>query len=120
MPIRSARPCSQRGCPELVRTPGERYCEAHKKEKDAQYNAERGSAASRGYGARWRKLRLMFLRANPLCYECLNHGIIKEATDVDHIISKKSGGTDAWDNLQPLCRECHSKKTAKEDGRWGK
>lgn len=24
------------------------------------------------------------------------------------------------DNLQPLCHECHSAKTAREDGRWGK
>ena len=119
MPTLPARPCSHPGCPELVRTPGERYCEKHKKKHDAQYNKQRGSAASRGYGAKWRKLRLMFLRANPLCRECLNQGIIKEATDVDHIIPLKNGGTNEWSNLQSLCHECHSRKTAREDGRWG-
>ena len=41
------------------------------------------------------------------------------ATEVDHIVPKSAGGTDAMDNLQALCKSCHSRKTAKE-GRWGK
>jgi 5-methylcytosine-specific restriction endonuclease McrA len=31
---------------------------------------------------------------------------------VDHIITKARGGTDDPSNLQALCRECHSRKTA--------
>ena len=31
----------------------------------------------------------------------------------------RSGGTDDEENLQALCHECHSAKTASEDGRWG-
>lgn len=30
---------------------------------------------------------------------------------IDHIIALCNGGTDDWDNLQPLCIECHRKKT---------
>lgn len=29
------------------------------------------------------------------------------------------GGSDDPDNLQGMCHDCHSAKTAKEDGRWG-
>jgi hypothetical protein len=41
------------------------------------------------------------------------------ATDVDHIIAKSKGGTDAYSNLQSLCHRCHSQKTATIDGGFG-
>lgn len=41
------------------------------------------------------------------------------AKHVDHIVPLKDGGTHAFSNLQSLCRSCHSRKTALEDGRWG-
>jgi 5-methylcytosine-specific restriction protein A len=34
--------------------------------------------------------------------------------DVDHIIPKARGGTDAMENLQFAHAECHSRKTAAE------
>lgn len=36
------------------------------------------------------------------------------ATTVDHIRSKRAGGTDDVENLQPLCNQCHKEKTATE------
>jgi len=33
------------------------------------------------------------------------------ATQVDHIIELAIGGTNTLDNLQPLCRPCHTAKT---------
>jgi len=36
--------------------------------------------------------------------------------DVDHIVPKSRGGTDALDNLQYTHAECHSRKTASEGG----
>ena len=78
---------------------------------------DRGSAASRGYGYRWRKVRIEYLRANPLCVRCLEVGITEPATQVDHIIALAKGGPDALGNYQSLCGSCHSSKTAREDRR---
>lgn len=36
----------------------------------------------------------------------------KENHEIDHIIPLFKGGTDIWNNLQPICYECHKKKTA--------
>lgn len=84
------------------------------KEKDRGYDQGRGSANERGYGHRWQRLRLMFLRAHPLCVVCGQAGRVVAATDVDHIVAKRDGGADAWDNLQSLCHACHSRKTMSE------
>ncbi len=35
------------------------------------------------------------------------------------MIPRRRGGTDAESNLQGMCHDCHSRKTALEDGRWG-
>ena len=65
--------------------------------------------------ARWRRLRLAILsRDGGLCTECNRHGRVNVATEVDHVTPKAQGATDAWDNLQSLCRSCHSRKTATE------
>lgn len=82
----------------------------------------RPSASARGYGHRWRQLRLMVLRREPLCRQCGKNGVIKAAVDVDHIMPKDLD-TPAQcvevNELQPLCHECHSAKTANEDGGFG-
>jgi 5-methylcytosine-specific restriction protein A len=122
MPRKSPKPCRHPGCPALVYD-GERFCEEHRKQRQKEHDARRGSAASRGYGHRWRKLRKMFLRSHPLCADPFGvhaeRGELVAATEVDHIVSRARGGTDAWDNLQALCKPCHSRKTAQEDRRWG-
>lgn len=73
-------------------------------------HGDRPHAAARGYGATWRKLRLMVLRREPLCRRCG-----AAALDVDHIIPRRRGGPDSLENLQALCHPCHSRKTATED-----
>lgn len=80
----------------------------------------RNSAHSRGYGYRWRKLRDVVLRREPLCRECAAVGITRPAEDIDHVRSKADGGDDSLDNLRPLCHSCHSRKTAREDGGLGR
>ncbi|WP_366141808.1 HNH endonuclease signature motif containing protein, partial [Propionivibrio sp.] len=40
------------------------------------------------------------------------------ATDVDHIVPIRRGGTNKHENLQPLCHACHSRKTATQDSRF--
>lgn len=76
----------------------------------------RPSAASRGYDARWRRLRLLVLRARPICAHCQR----ESAVHVDHITPLAQGGTDDLANLQGLCPSCHSRKTAVEDGGFGR
>ena len=64
---------------------------------------------------RWRKLRKRLLRREPLCRSCHANGIIRIATDVDHIVPISRGGLH-WElsNLQPLCKSCHHEKTINE------
>ena len=74
----------------------------------------RPNSAKRGYGAAWRRIRARVLALNSICTVC--H--LAPSNTVDHRISKKRGGTDDESNLQALCRECHSRKTALVDDRW--
>lgn len=115
MPNRAPRPCRVAGCAELT-TEKHGFCARHRREDRQRWDEERESAARRGYGARWRRLRLLFLRRHPLCVDPfgLHEGRPVAATDVDHVLPKAKGGTDAWENLQPLCHSCHSRKSIED------
>ena len=73
----------------------------------------RPSSAQRGYDARWRSARLLYLEDHPLCEHCLEQGITKGADVVDHIIPHRGDTALFWDqtNWQSLCYSCHSIKT---------
>lgn len=75
----------------------------------------RGSAASRGYDAQWRKFRKAWLDANPLCVECRKAGRDTLATDVDHIVPHRGDMELFWQegNHQSLCGRCHKAKSAR-------
>ncbi|MFZ4773947.1 MAG: HNH endonuclease [Terrimicrobiaceae bacterium] len=119
MPTRAPRPCAQSGCPSLVSVG--RFCAEHAQMYQAAQDAQRGTTAQRGYGARWQRLRRLALASHPICADPyrLHPGEIKAATDVDHIMPKAKGGHDTLDNLQPLCHSCHSHKTSTQDGGFG-
>jgi 5-methylcytosine-specific restriction protein A len=89
--------------------------QAERAKRSSEYNRRRGSAASRGYGSRWRRLRRMILNRQPICARCP-----AAATEVDHIMPRAAGGGDDDANLQGLCKSCHSAKTASEDGGFGR
>lgn len=111
MPERFARICGKPGCSLLTRGS---YCEAHK-----HYGwelSQRGKTKQqRGYGGRWEVLRKRVLeRDHYLCMPCLKEGKVHEANQVDHIIPKADGGTDAMSNLQAINKRCHGLKTSRE------
>jgi len=83
--------------------------------------AQRQNSNKRGYGYRWQKYRVNFLKENPLCEHCHLQGLITAATDVDHIIPSTPDEKRFWakKNHQGLCHSCHSRKTATEDGGFG-
>lgn len=85
----------------------------------------RKSRHERGYGTAWDKLRLRILdRDNHLCQcpDCVNRGLYKPATEVDHIINKGQwlrergtlAGVDVESNLQAMNKACHKLKTQAE------
>lgn len=85
-------------------------------------DARRGSAASRGYDADWRRCRAAFLLKHPLCLFCETAGRVEEATVVDHIISIEDRPDLRldWSNLRPLCKPCHDRRTARDQAFGGR
>ena len=113
MPQRPKRPCAAAGCP--GRASNGRYCEAHASRLKADRKPDtRPSPSQRGYDQKWRRIRAQFLKAHPFCADCN-----EPANEVDHIIPIAKGGSNQWDNLQPMCKSCHSRKTARSDGAFG-
>lgn len=120
MPTRPGRTCTATpGCVGIVRNGRCGVC-GPRRAAQQQYDHQRGSASARGYDRRWQQLRLMILRNSPLCVDCLAEGRTTLATEVDHITPKRDGGADAEENLQPLCKPHHSRKTMREIKRRGK
>lgn len=125
MPSAPLRPCRKVGCNKLGTTP---YCEEHsKKRKEAKvkktrdYDKLRGTRTERGYDNRWLKASKQFIKGK-VCVNCEKNGVYKMSECTDHKIPV-SGPDDPlfWDktNWNPLCKNCHSEKTAKEDGAFG-
>ena len=108
MPKRPKRPCRYPGCPNLCESGT--YCPEHSAESPDRL---RGSATERGYDAKWRRARKLFLQRHPLCANCLSQGVLTPATVVDHIVPHRGDHRLFWDeqNWQPLCKACHDRKT---------
>lgn len=118
MPRRPPSPCPRCGVP----VEGGGLCDLHRQQRAALVDQQRGTAASRGYGAKWRAYRAAFLRSHPLCAACAELGVVTPATDVDHIRPHGGDWSLFWDraNHQALCHPCHSRKTATHDGGFGR
>jgi 5-methylcytosine-specific restriction protein A len=65
--------------------------------------------------AQWKRLRLLKLRASPLCEDCRAAGVVRPATVVDHVVPIKFGGErfPGLEGLRSLCAACHGAKTAR-------
>ena len=125
MPNLPKRYCSHPGCCNLV-TSSHWLCLEHwqrcARESHRRADSKRLNANARGYDKkRWRPMRDLHLSRNPLCAQCQRDDKITEAREVDHIIPHKGDLRLLYDatNLQSLCKPCHSRKTAREDGGFG-
>lgn len=67
----------------------------------------RPSSSQRGYGGRWRVIRLYVLnRDRWTCHWCSAF-----AKTVDHVVPKAEGGTDQPANLVAACGPCNSARS---------
>lgn len=115
------KPCRYPGCALLV-VAG--FCDQHQQALRRRNDEQRGSSSERGYNGRWQKARATFLRRHPLCQcsECTELGRVLIASVVDHRIPHKGDQHLFWDtsNWQAMSKTCHNKKTAREDGGFGR
>lgn len=110
--------CSRPGCGNA------QPCSLHPK-KEYERNTDTSERDKFYKSARWLKLRSWFmalepeenpgLRCGPVCWGCKGNGLIRRATEVDHIVPIAEGGSPTEpENLQSLCKPCHSAKTRTE------
>ena len=110
--------CRYKNC-RRVTTSHTGYCPTHQKIINQSYEKTRETATQRGYTKRtWQNLRKIVLNNHPLCKDPYTihkrYGETVPATEVDHIDGDRTNN--AMENLQPLCKPCHSRKTALEHG----
>jgi 5-methylcytosine-specific restriction protein A len=93
--------------------PSKRRLHLNERSKHRSHIPTKSSDASFLWSRRWRRLRLCFLAANPLCVECLSEGLTVSATQVDHVIARSADPSMRydWKNLRALCASCHSRRT---------
>lgn len=115
MPWKARPPCAVPNCPGLAE-PGRRHCAKHasvgareRADARARYTERKGTVAERGYGARWRRFRMMVLRDRPVCEDCGT----APSKDLHHVQKRADAGPDCEDNVLALCHSCHSRRTAR-------
>jgi 5-methylcytosine-specific restriction endonuclease McrA len=59
-----------------------------------------------GSTTQWRKIRDRIIKRDGVCQQCGSD----EKLTVDHIIPRRLGGNDSFDNLQVLCQKCNYSK----------
>ncbi len=119
MPMKPLKPCKHIGCNQLTRsTRCEEHTIHHKKETNKHIYNNRASYHHWYAKPSWKQLRTSMLIQHPLCASCLLTNTYTPSTIVDHIRPHK-GDIHLFydiDNLQTLCKRCHDRKTATDDG----
>ena len=93
-----------------------------RKARDAEYDERRkrdpalAEARRIRSSTRWRKVRALKLARDPLCEDCLEHGVTEAATQVHHVegLVKRADLAFVLENLASLCATCHATREAKE------
>ena len=65
---------------------------------------------TRSRGGTWTRTAKLHKAVHLQCASC---GAVADL-ETDHIVPLHRGGSNAWSNLQSLCKECHARKTASE------
>jgi len=113
MPMAPAYPCRQPGCAERVPCP----IHARTQALDKEHRRTNRDVRRWYYLAKWVHphygLRAQVLADNPWCVQCQQHGLLVQASDIDHVMPHDGDWDRFWDrgNLQGLCRGCHTRKT---------
>ncbi len=112
MPRKPPRLCPR--CRSTVTGPECPTCRADYRRRT---DADRGTAADRGYDRAWQRNRAAFLAEHPLCALCPTPTL---ATVADHhptprrdLVTAGDPDPDAWHHLRPLCKPCHDRETAR-------
>jgi 5-methylcytosine-specific restriction enzyme A len=110
------RPCAEPRCPALVRSG---RCEQHARGQGRAHGwaTAHGRNVERLRGRALQRARAALFAQEPLCRQCREHGRVTIATIRDHVVPLAQGGTDAPENLAPICAACHQAKTAAETRR---
>ena len=119
MSTRPARPCVER-CSSLA-VPGGDRCRRHKRARQQAYNQHQRPARHAFYqSSEWKRFKVE--AANELGRQCVDCGKTTGRLDLDHNVSIDERPDLALEmsNVQWRCGSCHSRKTAKEGGRWGR
>ena len=109
VPTKPPRLCAVPGCKTPTRST---RCPAH----ESTQATERPSARAQGYDSRWERHAKAYLAHHPLCAGCERKGRVTPAAEVDHIVPHRGDWALFWapENHQPMCKRCHSAKTARE------
>lgn len=118
------RLCIAAGCDELALDGGNR-CTDHDSKRRADTDQAKAAAktsalareGSELYRSRaWQQASKRFRMQHPLCAQCEADGIVTASAETDHIEPHRGDKHLFWKqaNWQPLCKSCHSRKTAKE------
>ena len=128
MTERPKKPCRNPMCSGLTINPNG-YCDncqtkVKQREKAVrqEYNTRRDPQTAKWTNsARYKRARLHFMSHNPFCKHCSTSTRPVVSIILDHIIPHKGDASLFWDvsNWQMLCKKCHDKKTAREDGGFG-
>lgn len=108
MPTAAPRPCTEPGCKAVV-VDGSGRCSDH-----ARLKWRKVTPTVRITGRRLQRMRERLFKREPLCAECRRLGIVKLATQRDHIVPLAEGGADDETNEQGLCDDCHEAKSLAE------
>ena len=118
MPHKALHSCAHGRCSVLVES-GEKYCSFHKPSHKDDYIRRHPEYQKQYNNQRWVMYRKQYLAEHPYC---INYDTCHNlATVVDHIIDHEGDYQRFWEhtNHQPMCKQCHDKKTASTKG-WGK
>ena len=124
MPVSPPSICTAPGCGTLVYGGGR--CPDCMAQTRRERDKTRGNGTQRGWSTKWAAFSKAYLIEHPLC-ECDECAQLPPwqrpaSTDVDHIDGTGRTGARAYDksNLMALSHAHHARKTAREDGGFGR